>query len=278
MWCRQCQQDVPVLAPSDEGRSCCPRCGLDLGIVPVKRKPARACSHEYASRAALGSSATELDAWNAEEQLRHIERTLRIRKKHHRRSAVDPIGKRTRIDATHHEIADPHHAKPSRSRFENSPDREPAHFAKRSKTQQAPPARDSALLAFLTWTATLLGAAALLGGGIALAGSILGSRPDYWNYGLPFAVGGQIVLLVGSALQLDRVWRAHRSAAEKLDDVDKEIHDLKTTAALLGMTHSPTASAFYAHFAGGANAQLLLADLKSQLDLLAIRIARDDDE
>jgi len=40
---------------------------------------------------------------------------------------------------------------------------------------------------------------------------------------------------------------------------------------------SPSASDFYAHYAGGANAQLLLTDLKGQLDLLAIKIAENDD-
>ena len=69
-------------------------------------------------------------------------------------------------------------------------------------------------------------------------------------------------------------WRDGRSAAAKLDEVDEELHDLKTTAAMLSETHSPS-SAFYAHYAGGANAQLLLADLKGQLDLLAIKIGQE---
>jgi hypothetical protein len=123
----------------------------------------------------------------------------------------------------------------------------------------------------------LLGVAALVGGGIAIGCSMIGSRTDFWNYGLPFVIGGQIVLLVGLVLQLDRVWRENRSAAAKLDEVDEELHDLKTTTALLGATQSPASSAFYTHYVGGANAQLLLTDLKSQLDLLAVKIAGEAD-
>ena len=41
---------------------------------------------------------------------------------------------------------------------------------------------------------------------------------------------------------------------------------------MLGTTHGPSA-AFYAHWAGGAAPQILLTDLKSQLDLLAVKLA-----
>jgi hypothetical protein len=145
----------------------------------------------------------------------------------------------------------------------------------RTSRKNTPVSQDSTLLAFVTWTSILLGVAALVGGGVSLGYSVIGNRPDIWNFSLPFVIGGQIVLLVGLVLQLDRVWRENRSAAAKLNEVDEELNDLKTTTALLGTTQNPTSSAFYAHYAGGANAQLLLTDLKGQLDLLAIRIAEN---
>jgi hypothetical protein len=89
---------------------------------------------------------------------------------------------------------------------------------------------------------------------------------------LPVALGGQIALLIGLLVKLDRLWHDNRRAAAKLDVVDEQLHELKTTTALLG-TGQGSPTAFYSHLAGGANPQLLLTDLKSQLDLLAMKIS-----
>ena len=45
---------------------------------------------------------------------------------------------------------------------------------------------------------------------------------------------------------------------------------------LLGTSHGSPAGSFYAHMARGASPQLLLADLKSQLDLLAVKLGQKD--
>jgi hypothetical protein len=219
-------------------------------------------------------SSAVFDDWDSEEQLRQIERELRIRKSF-RRTAGSSVGKCTRLDSAHEETAKRHRPQAVRAKADARESGGAVKTAAGSREKKSP--RESAMLGFLTWTAILLGIAALLGGGISLGCSALGGRADYWNYGLPFVVGGQIVLLVGLVLQLDRLWRENRSAAAKLDEVDEELHDLKTTAALLGTAHGPSAGAFYAHYAGGANAQLLLTDLKGQLDLLAIKIAENAD-
>jgi hypothetical protein len=276
MWCRQCQQDVPVLASSEEGKSCCPRCGLDLSIVPIKRKTEQVVSSEDSLPAAPTYSSAGFGDWNADEQLQRIERELRINKKRPLRQTAESVGKRTRIDSAHADLTHGHCSKQVRVKSSNASKRGRTNSDDRSPKKKSAPGRDSALLAFLTWTAILLGVATLMGGGIALGCSVIGSRPDFWNYGLPFIVGGQIVLLVGLVMQLDRVWRDNRAAAVKLDEVDEELRELKNTAALLGTSHSPSSSTFYAHYAGGANAQLLLTDLKSQLDLLAIKIADNE--
>lgn len=79
-------------------------------------------------------------------------------------------------------------------------------------------------------------------------------------------------MLIGLVLQLDRFWHDNHHTAAKLDEVDEKLHDLKTTATLMNTIHGPSSAAFYTHLAGGANPQLLLNDLKSQLDLLAMKI------
>jgi hypothetical protein len=98
-------------------------------------------------------------------------------------------------------------------------------------------------------------------------------RQELWVVGLPAALAGQIALLIGLTLQLDRLWRANRKAAAKLDTVDEQLTELKASTALPSMPPAPAASLFYSHLASGASPQLLLTDLKSQIDLLAMKIA-----
>ena len=90
------------------------------------------------------------------------------------------------------------------------------------------------------------------------------------------AAVGQIALLVGLVLQLDRLGHDNRDAADKLDDVDEQLSELKATTTLLGTSQGSAASVFYSHFANGAGPQILLTDLKSQIDLLAMKIAQDE--
>ncbi len=210
---------------------------------PSSENPLLRASFEDSLSDTTTYSAADADDWETDERLRHIERELRINKKHSR-SAAESGDKHTRIDSAHRKIAERHRLKPVRAKSGTDPKRGPANFAAGSKKMQSAPPRDSAVLVFLTWTAILLGVAALLGGGISLGCSVLNDRPDFWNFGLPFIVGGQVVLLVGLVMQLDRVGRENRTAAAKLDEVDEELHDLKTAAALLGTAQSPSSSAF----------------------------------
>ena len=84
------------------------------------------------------------------------------------------------------------------------------------------------------------------------------------------------MLLIGLVLQINCLWSDNRAAVAKLNDVDEQLGELKVTTTLLGTSQGPGASVFYSHFAGGASPQLLLADLKSQLDLLAIKLAQQE--
>jgi len=113
-------------------------------------------------------------------------------------------------------------------------------------------------------------------GAILLGWSLGSGRQELWNLGLPISLGGQVALLAGLLLQLDRLWHHSRTACAKLDNVDERLHELKRTTALLGTTHTSAANAFYSHLAGGASPQLLLTDLKSQLDLLALRLGTEN--
>jgi hypothetical protein len=129
----------------------------------------------------------------------------------------------------------------------------------------------------LVWLALSLGTATFVCGGMLLGWSLVSQRPELWDLGLPIALGGQVALMVGLILQLDRLWHDNRHAAVKLHEIDQQLDDLKATATtMLGTGHTSPGSAFYCHMASGASPQLLLSDLKGQLDLLAVRISQED--
>ncbi len=200
------------------------------------------------------------DGWELDQQLQHIQRLLNSAQGSSGRSQPVAQQQAARLDLGHTGPAAWHLPL----------------AAKAARQGKSDPRRSSAAQAVLTWIALSLGTTTFVCGGILLGWSIVAERQELWTLGLPIALVGQVALLVGLLLQLDRLWRDSRHAAAKLDHVDEQIHELKTATTMLSTTHSSPASAFYSHLAHGASPQLLLADLKSQLDLLAVKIGQGD--
>ncbi len=256
MWCKQCRQDVPAIVCGESGEYRCPRCAegvysplndtlVDLtGLSPsdvsgAEEQPGRHPPRLY-------------DDWEVDDHLDHLGRVL------HREKPQPAKSVTRRVDAAHQNVPPPH---PPRGRQPGVP--------------QQPAAEDSlSLMAFFTWTLLSLGLMTFVCGGVLLGWSIVSGREDLWTVGLPSALGGQVALLIGLILQLDRLWHDHRSTAVKLDRFDDDLHDLKATTTVLGDSPNPAGTDFYAHLAGGAGPHLLLTDLKGQLDLLAKRIGK----
>jgi hypothetical protein len=191
-----------------------------------------------------------------EEQLRHLQRILTAEQLKKPSPAI--AGEALRID--------PGHAEPGRGRL-------PArHAPKRSKAKSR---RARSALHAVAWLVLLIGLMGMACGGVLLGWSLIAGRQDLWPIGLPITLVSQIVLVTGFILQMAWLWSDHSRTSDKLDHMDERLADLKCTTALLGTTHSTPAMSFYSHLAGGANPQLLLTDLKSQLDLLALRMGRD---
>jgi hypothetical protein len=239
MWCRNCREDVPALPSGDKQSLCCPRCGEGIRVDQPK---------------ATGE-APAYDGWELDEQLRHIERVLQSAKVRSQRSEAIYRREASRLDL-------PHTGPPERHSL--------------SKQRMAQPTGRSPAAGVFTWLALSLGTASFVCGGILLGWSLAAGRQELWTIGLPVALVGQIVLLIGLVLQLDRLWRDSRASAAKLDNVDQQLGELKATTTLLGTSQGPAASVFYSHLAGGAGPQLLLTDLKSQIDLLAMKIAQEE--
>jgi hypothetical protein len=256
MWCKHCRQDVPAQTAAAQQRLCCPRCGGDVDYDRLNRGAAEAVTGDQDKKVSVSASGPanappSYDGWEMDEQLRHIERMLR---------PAEVARRQTRIDLGH--AGRPTWHTPV------------AHSAgTRRKPAGRAPGYASAVF---TWTILALGTISSLGGGILLACSVVANRQQLWTIGLPLTLMGQIVLLVGLELQTNRLWRHSRRSAAKLDSVHEQLRELKTSATLLATAPDPAGSAFYSHFAGGASAELLLADLKSRLDLLAMKIAEQE--
>ena len=277
MWCKRCGQDVPGIPSLEDGKFSCPRCAESLagyasdiaidkpaastpdsarGGTPAWIECLRGPSTSNAKAAEPQQPVLPIyDAWELDEDLRHIARLIHEPSGSGKAETPD---RTFRLDAAHAGPT-PSHERPAR---------------RAAKLPRPTPREGGRLAAFLTWTALSIGLLAFVCGGSLLGWSLATGRPELWALGTPIALAGQIVLLLGLILQLDRLWTDNRRAAAKLDTVDEQLHELKTATSLLGTTHGPSAT-FYAHWADGASPQLLLSDLKGQLDMLAVKLGKD---
>jgi hypothetical protein len=238
---------VPALPSGDKQTLCCSRCGKAICADPLKMVDASPPVVELPG----------YDGWELDEQLEHLFRMLKAGKSARK---AETVGQR--------EVArlDPPQAGPPAQHTSLSP---------RSGKKQKSGKRRRAVSGAFTWSTIILGTMSLACGGVLLIWSLTTGRHELWNVGLPVAIVGQIALLAGLVLQIDRLWFDNRQAAAKLDDVDEQLHELKTTTMLLSTNQGAASTTFYSHLAGGAGPELLLTDLKSQLDLLATKIAQD---
>lgn len=125
----------------------------------------------------------------------------------------------------------------------------------------------------VAWCFLAFGLATFACGAVLLGWSFAAERDDLWPLGLPLALVGQAGLILGLVLQLDGLWQSNRQTSQSLTQLDDELSRIRHATTLLTTTKNASAQSFYAHMAEGASPQLLLADLKGQLDLLAQQMA-----
>jgi hypothetical protein len=233
--------------------------GLPLDRPAWSEKPTNALA------AAVPPSATDslddLDDWNITAELQ------RIRRRFDASSAADQLA--TAVPAPHLE-----RFALEESRLRGLGHRSMASSLPAARAALADGPRKRRRASPLVWCMLSLGLMAFVCGGVLLGWSLAAARSDLWSLGMPITLGGQFSLLLGLLLQLESLWEGNRNTVDKLDEVDDRLDDLKQTAALLSSSHSSPAQAFYVHMAGGASPHLLLADLKGQLDLLAVQMAK----
>lgn len=247
MWCKRCQQDAPGIADGEGGMACA-RCGSTLR-TPRSAEGGKRSADDMAAlaSAALADDAPPTDTWQLDAELTEAERLLAAFSPH-AGSGEASLAIASQSGRTY--------------RFDSE--------VKRCDELETPPATGG----FVAWLLLLVGTMALVCGGVLVGWSLYASRAALWNLGLPILLAGQAGLLLGVVLQLARMWQNHRTAAERLAAVDRQLGDLEQTTTLLGNTYGTGSSTFFAHLAEGASPHLLLADLKGQMDLLAMKMSR----
>lgn len=195
MWCSQCRQDVPGAAQADDQGYRCPRCGEPLGLrggwTAASSPPASTAGREAAGDEAEAETPVFLpdDGWEMDERLKHIERVLEL----DRRAVLSPPPRggssRLRFDSSH-----------AGATGRQASDAVPA----------GPHAGQRGWWPAAIWWTLCLGLTALVWGGILLCWGVLAGRHELWTIGLPIAVGGQIALVSGLILQMDRLWQTRR--------------------------------------------------------------------
>lgn len=258
MWCKHCRQDTPCIRAASRHGMSCARCGA---AYSREAEDGEARHDEGTHPAEVGLDldrnpppgiGSSLDDWRLDDAVRSLQARVDPLRSGRGRTAANQASRRPqwRLDAAHATPRAPH--KPKRRIAAERPGRAPT----------------------FTNSALLLGLAACVGGVAVLGWSVVESRGDLWNIGISSTVAGGVVFLLGLVLQLERIWHNSRFTVHKLRQIDAHLQDLEHTTASLGVTHGSAAQTFYSHLAEQAHPQLLLADLKGQIDLLAMNLAK----
>ena len=260
MWCQNCGQDVPGVAAEGTSEYRCPRCRRSLRQCEHRLRIGGGDERQFVEDAAdkdmaeaeAASPTPPYDGWELEQRLIHIERMLgaegRAASADAENQAAEKSNAVLRFDSAHASRTRPH----GRPR--------PVKLPRHGKLSSA-----------IVWSALLIGVTTLVCGGVLMGWSMLSSRDDLWSIGFPIALVGGISLFAALIVQMDRLLNDNRDTKAKLDN---QLHRLATATNQLGSHHHLSPSdAFYSHLADGANPQLLLSDLKSQLDMLAVKIS-----
>ena len=250
MWCSNCQQDIPAVAHAVHGRIVCSQC----------QRPMR--KHKAAAAAPISDDGIALDEIAANAPPRSKAGQSRDHARLLGRSRLSAItGTSRRFQPPQISFDD--------IKLATSPD---LHLA---AAQIAPSSatisrrRESGQIA--AWLTVLAGVAAL-GCGVGLCGwSLWAERGDLWNLALALTLGGQGLLIFGLVLVVSRLWRNSRYATSKLQSVHAQLAQLQRSADELAASRGG-APTFYADLARSASPQMLLANLKGQVDQLTMRL------
>lgn len=210
MWCTNCRQDVPGIAPlppdgaASSNPLTCIRCGLVLAATLESLEAAAPTPDlatqldEPATDAALDGLPAAVDTWELEQRLKRIKRLTAVAEAAAPRDGMLLAG--WRIDP----------AEPARALADSG-----SRFGNESRSVAEP--AGGAWLSFFAWSALAAGVSAFTCGSVLSVWSFVAGRDDLWSIGLPTLIAGQLILVIGLALQLQAVWHSQAMSAASLE-------------------------------------------------------------
>jgi hypothetical protein len=264
MWCSTCQQDVPALGSPSDPTLRCGKCQQPLARAEAYAPDAAefptttsASKSENAKlERLLRGSPLGNDDWAMDAELRGVQRLLTSLKSKSPLAGYKPAEQQRIVHAGHAPHSADHDFSP--------------------RSDEKPLLHDKPRSHAAAWAILSLGLAVFACGAVLLGWSLLMRRDDLWPIGMPLALIGQAGLIVGLVLQLDGLWHSNKQTASVLHELDGELKNVRQATTLLSSSHSSGAQSFYLHLAEGASPQMLLTDLKGQMDLLAQQMARQN--
>jgi len=274
MWCRHCQQDVPALARGASGPLVCPQCECDLPTITSKKGTSKKVAANQGTTSghmpsdsgiALDSydekkieSPPRLDVFDQDElrqQLQRIGRKLGPTRK----EPLFPPAEASRIDWTHRPTALPELSDTDLAAMSYQSSRESSRSAKKPGT----------------WLVSLLlicGLAGITGGVGLLAWSATTRFAPAWQWGMTTTIASQGILIAGLVWMASRLWRNSRRVNSQLQGIDRQLGKIQYQTSFGSDRRATSSGAYYDHFARGASSQMLLANLRGQLEQLSARI------
>ncbi len=264
MWCADCGQDVPGIASKEQQRRIvCARCGRELASSVTETDASSRVDESSATAHPARSATWDDDAygleWDVDEDLQIAGDTIR-RYKSTGIGGREIDGHQIRINSQSPWPAADSTALPTNTDTMMSP-----RIAQPTSSQT-----------WLSWGLICLGMMGFTFGAVLAGWSLFADRPDLWSVGLPTVLAGQAALLLGLIFQLEAIWHTFRRTHRVLDELDDRMTELKRTTTLMTTACNTPSQSFYAHMADGATPQMLLADLKGQLDLIALKMANEN--
>jgi hypothetical protein len=302
MWCKHCRQDVPGIVVSDEfandqvprkqdvvssgtaparllGNAApvddttgsndlktyylCAGCGEVIATDAQYIPSSESTGHKAlgsASDGALGSASDgtireqyETWEWELDQQLHDVRQLLEARTGNYEQPANRRSALYADVDSTLKNQKQSVREQDSKTRRIDIPE-------SKAKVDR----QDPSLFAWLVFSFGLM---SLTCGAVLIVWSLVTGRHELWRVGLPIALVGQAVILVGIVLLLDRMWRENRTADQRISKVDRQLEQLHDTPS--AFDPSPVSlRRFDTSDSNSASPHVIVADIKGQLDRL----------
>ena len=97
--------------------------------------------------------------------------------------------------------------------------------------------------------------------------------PQSWRWGLTMTITAEGMLILGLAWMAVRLWRNSRRVNQQLEGVADQLQEFERLTGALAGSRMSSSQHYYDHFSQAASPDMLVANLRGQVDQLASRLA-----